>query len=121
MNPLEDKELGFLLKKSSQPKVHSGLSNSIMNQIIQMEDRKFLYQKYILRSWILISLAFILSLKIAVSFSVVQSLFAVWLNTIIPGAYDIFSYLLITLIAGLILYELNLLVTHQFTRIQKSI
>ena len=121
MNRLEDKELALLLKKSSQPKVSVKLSNSIMNQIQQMEDRKSLFQKYIRRSWIFISLACILSLKVVGSFSVIQALFAVWLNSILPGAYDVLSYLVITLIAGLLLFELNLLATHHFAKIQKAV
>jgi hypothetical protein len=118
---IEDKELSKLLKKASHPIAGKDFSREVMNQVYQAETRSASVKRYIRFSWVFILISILLSLKLISLINAIQSVFEKMLNMLLPGLSDTLSYLILIIIAGLVLYELNSLVTQYFSRTKKKI
>lgn len=118
---IEDKELSKLLKKASQPIAGKDFSREVMNKVYQAETRSASVKRYIRFSWVFILISILLSLKLISLINAIQSVFEKMLNIMLPGLSDTLSYLILIVIAGLVLYELNSLVTQYFSRTKKKI
>jgi membrane protein insertase Oxa1/YidC/SpoIIIJ len=116
-NELTDLEFRRLLQKKEEPTISPNLSNVIMGVIYSREAQRSSYIKYINRSWLFILVALLLSLFTIGSFSFIQAAFADYLNQMLPGLYDYFSIIMVTLVAGLFLYQLNQLLSYHFRKI----
>jgi len=114
---LTDLEFRSLLKKKEVPELSSDMSNAIMEQIYSIEAQRKGYLKYINRSWLFITVAFLLSMFTMGSFSFIQLAFADYLNQLFPGLYDYFTMLLVILVASLFLYQLNQLLSSFYRKI----
>jgi hypothetical protein len=118
---MEDIELSKLLKKASQPIAGKDFSREVMNHVYQAETRSASVKRYIRYSWVFILISILLSLKLISLINAIQSVFEKMLNMLLPGLSDSLSYLILIIIAGLVLYELNLLVTQYFKTREKIV
>ncbi|MFA6401626.1 MAG: hypothetical protein WCX31_08380 [Salinivirgaceae bacterium] len=116
-NELTELEFRALLQKNEAPKFFPDLSNSIMDQIYSLEAQRKVYLKYSNRSWLFIAIALLLSMFTMGSFSFIQVAYAGYLNQLLPGLYDLFSMILVILVASLILYQLNQLISSFYRKI----
>jgi|GEM_PF-6430751 hypothetical protein len=116
-NELTELEFRGLLQKNEAPKFSPDLSNTIMEQIYSIEAQRKVYLKYSNRSWIFIAIALLLSMFTMGSFSFIQVAYAGYLNQLFPGLYDLFSIILVILVASLFLYQLNQLISSFYRKI----
>jgi len=102
-----------LLQQANHPVSNVDLSDKIMRKIQIIDLKNKVYDKYIRSSWFFIALATILAVKGISVLTLVESTFAQWTNSLIPGLSEIVTFTLLSALAGLIFYQLNNLITQR--------
>lgn len=114
MNIENSKEFKEILDIATKSTPSLDFTNIIMGKVKLIDLKNAIYKKYIKRSWFFIVVAAILSLKVVLQLSYVELAFADIVNQYLPGASQIFTFILLSLIVGLFLYQFNNLVNYRF-------
>ena len=111
---IDENELGFLLKKAKSPEADVDFTQKIMKEIYKVEIPDLAVKRYLRFSWVFILLASALSIKVILIIEKTSSIFSKWTNQYIPGLSYYIGYMILVIIAGILLFELNLVLSHYF-------
>jgi len=109
-----NQQIKKILQKASKPEVPLNFTSILMDKIYSIELTNKLFQRYIKRSWFFITLAFILALPGISQINIIGSAFKAFVDGLLPGVFEIFIYSLLIFISGLLLYQLNNLLSYKY-------
>ena len=109
-----------ILKKATVPKPLVNFTDAIMENILIADVRSKAFNKNIKRSWLFILIAVLLSIVSVSQLTYVELAFMDIVNKYLPGIFEVFTFTLLSFLAGLFFYQLNNLLTYQFSETEKK-
>lgn len=115
----ENEEFIKLLKKATKPVISVDFTEHIMGNVALMRINKPASTKDIKRSYIFLVLAILISFLSIFQLSYFEFAVSDLVNSYLPNLSEYITYLLLSLISGLIFYQLNNLLMYRFVEIKQ--
>jgi hypothetical protein len=117
---ISDSELTGMLKKASKPLAGADFTHSVMEKVYQTENRAVSSNHYVRISLVFVVVAIFLALKAMSYLNLTIIAYNTFFNSIVPGLSGLIGYFIMILVTGVLLYELNLIVTFYYLKSSKK-